>query len=112
MVSCCPIRSCRLGFSICSLDPSLQFKILSQVHLTDLRIGKNLVRRTRREYSSLADDIRPSADTQGFTDVMVRNQYADALVGQVLDYSLNIGDRKWIDAREGLIQQNKAGIGG
>ena len=85
---------------------------MAQVHLTNLRIGKNLIRRTGGQYTTLTYDIGSPANTQGFSDIMVGNQYADALVGQVLDYSLNIGDRKWVDTREGLIQQNKAGIGG
>src|SRR5580704_11101906 len=90
MVSCCPMRSCRLGFNILLLDPSLQFEILAQVHLTNLRVGKNLIRRSGGEHRPLTDDVGAAADTQGLADIMIGNEHADALVGQVLDYSLNI----------------------
>ena len=41
---------------------------------------------------------------------MIRNQYADALVGQVLDYSLDIRNGEGIDARKWFIQQHKLRI--
>src|ERR1700733_5706368 len=91
MVSCCPMRSCRLGFNIVLSDPSLQFEILTQVHLTDLRVGKNLIRRSGSEHRALTDQVGAAADTQGLPDIMIGNQHAYPLVGQVLDYPLDIG---------------------
>src|SRR5271155_3068298 len=112
MVSCWPMRSCRLGFNIVLSDPSLQFEILTQVHLTDLRVGKNLIRRTGREHRPLTDDVRPAADSQGLADIMIGNEDADALVGQVLDYPLDIGDREGVDTGERLIQEDESGVRG
>src|SRR5271170_3448803 len=88
MVSCWPMRSCRLGFNIFLSNSSLQFEVLPQVHLTHLWVGKNLIRRSGRQNAALTDDIGPAANTQGFAHIMIGNQHADALVGQVLDYSL------------------------
>src|SRR6202034_3260114 len=97
MVSCWPMRSCRLGFNIVPYEPSLQFEILTQVHLTDLRVGKNLFRRTRRKHGALADDIRAAADAERLPDIMIGNQHPDAFVRQVLDYALDIAHREGID---------------
>src|SRR5580692_8890210 len=90
MVSCWPMRSCRLGFNIVLSDPSLQFEILTQVHLTNLRVGKNLIRRSGGEHRPLADDVGATANAQCFPDIMIGYEHADALVRQVLDYPLDI----------------------
>src|ERR1700678_4667283 len=73
MVSCCPMRSCRLGFNIVLSDPSLQFEILTQVHLTNLWVGKNLIRRSGGEHGALADNVRALADSERLSDIMIRN---------------------------------------
>src|SRR6202790_47418 len=109
MVSCCPMRSCRLGFNIVLSNPSLQFEILAQVHLTDLRGGKNLIRRSGSEHRALTHDVRPAADTQGLADIMIGNEHADALVGQVLDYSLDIGNGQGVHTGKRLVQQDEPG---
>src|SRR5580704_15262367 len=110
MVSCCPIRSCRLGFNIVLSNPSLQFEILAQVHLTNLGVGKNLIRRSGSEHHALADDVGAAADTQGLADIMIGNQHADALVGQVLDYSLDIGNGQGVHAGKWLVQEDEPGV--
>src|ERR1700676_4181041 len=110
MVSCCPMRSCRLGFNIVVFsNPSLQFEILAQVHLTDLRVGKNLIGRSGSEHRALTHDICAAADTQGLTDIMIGNEHADALVGQVLDYSLDIGNGKGAHTGKRLLPQDEPG---
>src|ERR1700732_5158726 len=110
MVSCCPIRSCRLGFNIVLSNPSLQFEILAQVHLTDLRVGKNLIRRSGSEHRALTHDVCAAADTQGLTDIMIGNEHADALVGQVLDYSLDIGNGQGVHTGKRLVQEDGPGV--
>src|SRR5882757_62093 len=107
MVSCWPMRSCRLGFNIVLSDPRLQFEILAQVHLTNLRIGKNLIRRSGGEHRPLTDDVRSAANPQGFPDIMIGYEHANALVGQVLDYSLNIDDGQRVDTGEWFVQQDE-----
>ena len=74
------MRSCRLGFNIVLSDPSLQFEILTQVHLTNLRVGKNLLSRTGCEHRSLTDNIGAAADTERLPYIMIRYEDADALV--------------------------------
>ena len=61
--------------------PSLQFEVLTQVHLTDLSVGKNLIRRSGSQHRSLAHDVRTLADAEGLPHIMVGNQHADALIG-------------------------------
>src|SRR6187431_3312222 len=41
---------------------------------------------------------------------MVRYEHADALGGQLVHDSLDIDDRKWVNARKWLIEQYKTGL--
>src|ERR1700730_17551176 len=110
MVSCWPMRSCRLGFNIFLSNPNLQFEVLAQVHLTNLWVGKNLFRRTRSEHRPLTDDIGARADPERLAGIMIGNEPANALVGQVLDYSLDIGNGQGIYAGKRLVQQDEPGV--
>src|SRR3984893_8288319 len=107
MVSCWPMRSCRLGFNIFLSNPSLQFEVLAQVHLTNLWVGKNLIRRSGSEHRPLTDDIGARADPERLADIMIGNEHADALVGQVLDYSLDIGNGQGVHTGKRLVQQDE-----
>src|ERR1700692_249004 len=104
------MRSCRLGFIMCLSDPSLQFEILAQVHLTNLRIGKNLIRRSGGEHRALTHDVCAAANPQDLADIMIGYEHADALVGQVLDYSLNIDNGQGVDTGERFVQQDEPRI--
>src|SRR6201995_4373190 len=101
------MRSCRLGFSMIPRDPSLQFEVLSQVHLTDLRVGKNLIRRTLCQHGPLTYYVGTAANSQRFAHIMVGDEHADALIRQVFDYPLDICDREGVDAGEGLVEQDE-----
>src|SRR5215831_19514901 len=66
---------------------------LTQVHLTDLGVGKDFFRSAGGNYRPLVDDIRPRAYPERLTDIMVSDQYADAALGELADDALNVQDR-------------------
>src|SRR5215813_15564160 len=84
---------------------------LTQVHLTDLGVGKDFFRSAGGDYSPLVDDVRPRAHSQRLADIMVSDQYADAALGELADDALDVQDRERVDAGEGLIQQHEPGLG-
>src|ERR1043166_5592487 len=80
---------------------ALQPERLTQVHLTDLGVGKDFFRSAGGDYRALVDDVGPCAYPQGFAHIMVSDQHADATLGKLADDALNIEHRQRIDTREG-----------
>ena len=60
---------------------------------------------------ALVENISPVADTQGFPDVVVRDEHAQIPVSQVTDNVLDISHRQGVDAGKRLIQDDKVGGG-
>src|SRR5215471_15814220 len=67
---------------------------LTQVHLTDLGVGKDFFRSAGGNYRALVDDVRPRAHAQRLADIMVSDQYADAALGELADDALDVQDRE------------------
>ena len=53
-----------------------------------------------------------AADPEGFADIMVSNEHADAAFAQVANDALDVEHRDRVDAREGLVEQHELRIGG
>ena len=51
---------------------------LTQVHLTDLGVGKDFFRSPGGDDGALIDDVGAAADPQGFAHIMVSDEHADA----------------------------------
>src|SRR5690554_3876569 len=68
----------------------LQGKVFAQVGLADFGIGENLLGAALGDHPAFADDIGPLADIQGFTHIVVGDQYADTFVAEVADDHLDI----------------------
>src|ERR1700735_3956004 len=133
IVSCCPSLSCSEGLSIKragAVDSRPQTsrnhmknkdyqgrseqshaECLAQVHLTDLGVGKDLLGGAGSNHYATIHDVRPTADAEGFTHVMVGDQNADAASGQLANDALDVEHRKRIDAGKGLIEQDEARLG-
>ena len=56
---------------------------------------------------SLTDNIRPFADGEGLSDVMVGDQYAEAAVAQVLNDAFDIDNGDGVNTGKGFIQKDK-----
>ena len=61
-----------------------------------------------RQYFAFADDIGPITNAQGFAHIVIRDQYTDVAAFQKMNDALDFNHGDGVDARKGLIQQNKA----
>ena len=86
-------------------------EILPQVDLAHVWICKDLVRGSGRQHGALVDDIGPAANPERFPDVMVRDQHADAAVGEVPGDALDVVHRERVDAGKRLVEQDEGRIG-
>ena len=55
-----------------------EFEFLSEIHFSNVLILEDFLRGARRDQGAVAQNIRMTADSEGFTDIMVSNQHADA----------------------------------
>jgi hypothetical protein len=60
-----------------------------------------------RQHRALVEDVGAVADAEGFADVVVGDQDADAAVLEVLDDALDLADRNRVDAGEGFVEQHQ-----
>src|SRR2546421_4800446 len=67
---------------------------LTQVHLTDLGVGKDFLRTAGCDYAALIDDVGAGADPEGLADIMVSDEHADAAGGELADDALGIEHRE------------------
>src|SRR5215469_10960772 len=84
---------------------------LTQVHLTDLGVGKDFFRSAGGDHRPLIDDVRPRAYPQGLADIMVSDQHADATLGELTDDALNVEHGEGVDAGKGLIEKHEPRLG-
>ena len=64
-----------------------------------------------RQDAPRRDDVGAIDQAERFAHVVIGDEHADATFRKLTDQRANIGDRNGIDAREGLIEQHKGGIG-
>src|SRR5580658_3393313 len=83
---------------------------LTQVHLTDLGVGKDFFRRPRGDHGTLVDDVSAATDPERLADIMVSDQHPDTALGEFADDALDIQHRERIDAGKGLIEQHEPGL--
>src|SRR6266436_9384826 len=84
---------------------------LTQVHLTDLGVGKDFFRTPGRNDRALIDDVGPGADPEGLAHIMVSDQDPDAAMRQLADDALDIQHGQRIHARKRLIQEHEPRLG-
>src|SRR5687768_4588467 len=71
-------------------SPRSESEILTQVDLTHLAIGKDLLRRSGGDHTSCADDVRAAADAERFPHVMVGDQHTDIARNEMPDDALDV----------------------
>ena len=67
--------------------------------------------RARHADAAFADDVGAIGDFQGFTDVVVGDQHADAVSLELGDGFLEVGHGDRVDARERFVEQKHPGTG-
>src|SRR5262245_4576839 len=85
-----------------------QAERLAQVHLTDLGVGKDFFRSSRRYDLPLVDYISAITDPECFTDLVVGDEHPDPATRELADDALDVENGERIDAREGLVEQHEA----
>src|SRR5579859_674377 len=85
---------------------------LTQVHLTDLVVGKDFFGTPGRNHRALVDDIGAAAHAECLAHIMVSDQHTDAAMGELADDALDVEHGERIDACEGLVEQHEARLGG
>src|SRR6516165_12800769 len=73
---------------------------LTQVHLTDLGVGKDFFRSARGDHRTLVDDVCPGADPQRFAHIMVSDQDPDTALRELADDALDVEYRQRVDPGE------------
>lgn len=87
-------------------------EILTEVYPPDVTVVQDLLRMASGEDVAVIDNVSPIADTQGFPDVVVRDQDTDAELAEVGDMLLDINDRYRVNSSKWLVKQHEAGLGG
>src|SRR3954471_18593772 len=92
--------------------PSEKAEILAEVEAPDLLVRDDLVRPAFGQNAPGMDDVGAVGEGQRLAHVVVRDQHADAALGQVPDEVLDVADGDRVDAGEGLVEQHEGRIAG
>ena len=92
------------------LRGSAQRETLAEVDAADIDIVTQLVRGSGAEDAPLGDDVGAVGDAEGLADVVVGDQNADAAGLEVEDDLLQLEHGNGIDAAEGFVEEDKAGL--
>lgn len=85
---------------------------MAQVNFLDQLVGEDGFGVAFGDQLTVVDDVGGFADIQGFTDVVVSDEYADALGFQVMNDLLDVAYRDRVYAGEGFVEQDELGGGG
>src|SRR2546429_8698655 len=88
-------------------DERLHPEILPQIYSSYFFVARQLVRRSRAEYSAVVNYIRSVCNRQSLANVVISYQHADAALTQLLQNSLYINHRYRINPGERLIEQDE-----
>ena len=80
---------------------------MAKIHLPHLVVFQNCARLAVGDYFTIAQNISAMANSEGFADIMVRDQDADIEADQVLDAFLDIKHRYRVDPGERFVEQDK-----
>ena len=85
----------------------VQSELGPQINPTDLLVRSKAGRGSALEDDAAVHDIRAVGNAQRFTDVVIRDQHADAAIPQVENDLLDILHRDRVDAGKRLVQQHE-----
>src|SRR5471032_1321935 len=85
---------------------------MAQVDFLDQFVGQDSGRIAFGDQLSIIDDIGSFADVQGLADVVVGDQYTDALGLEVMDDLFDIANGNRVDPGKGFIEQDEFRRGG
>ena len=88
------------------------FEVFAEIDGADLFVVDQVVRLAGGEDGTVADDVGSVADAEGFTYVVVGNEYADAARFEEVDDFLDVDDGDGVNAGEGFVQEDEARLHG
>ena len=86
---------------------TLELKLVAEIGLTNGFACSNLIRGTALQDLAVNQYVGIVTGTEGFSNVMIRDKYADSAPFKMVDDIFYIIDGQRIDARKGLIEQHK-----
>src|SRR3546814_16887913 len=103
-------RSSNLCVAAMSLN-LLEAKPFAQVNAADVLVGDDFVWGAFHQHYPVVDDVGAVDDLQGLAHVVVGDQHADTAVLQVGHQVADVADCDRIDASQGLVEKEEAGVG-
>src|SRR3569623_1111658 len=94
--------------TITSAEETSELELLAEVNLAYQLVFQHFIRRAFGDHLAFGKDVGAFADAQGFTDIVVGDQHADAAVVQMLDDALDVAHCNRVNASEGLVKQDEA----
>src|SRR5215475_3286760 len=85
----------------------IQPELSPQINPSDFFVGGQAGGSAALEDDAAVNDVGAVGNAQGFTDVVVGDQHADAAIAEVKDDLLDIRHRDWIDAGKWLVEQDE-----
>lgn len=93
--------------AFCRAARESHFKILAQICFAGKRVIDNALGFAMRHNDSSVDNVRACGDGECVAHIVVGEQHANALGRERLYEKLDLADRDWINARKGLIEEQK-----
>src|SRR5579863_396530 len=87
-------------------------KIFAQIVTAHVGMVDDLVGRPFGQNMTAVDDIGAVDQTERLANIVIGDQHTDAATLEVTHQILNVADRDWVDAGEGLVEQHERGFAG
>ena len=91
------------------MQNTLKAEITPQIYASDSLVVGQLPRQTFFEHLALVDDLGPVADAQGFPDVVVRIENAQATAPPQENQVLNVAHGQRVDSGARLVKVQEDG---
>ena len=82
-------------------------EVLPQVHAPYVHIINDVGGRALRQHTAITDDVGVVANTQGFTHVVVGDQYTNAPIFEEADDALDFDHGNRVNPGKRFVEQNK-----
>ncbi len=105
----CPLRNSR--FFRAKAQTLRKLEVFAQIHGPCPRRRGELCRSAFFEDFPGGDDVSAIADGEGVTDVVVGDEDAETAGLEADNLALELTDVDGVDAREGLVEEDEAGVG-
>jgi hypothetical protein len=96
----------------CRFAPALHAKVLAQIEASHIRVRNDLVGRALGQNVTAVNNVGSVDQPEGFADIVIGNQDADAAPFEVTHKILDIANGDGIDACKRLIEEHERRLAG